>query len=300
MNDVMICLVGEQPIPNLLPIRYDTPTQVVLAYTESTREVSRRLEKVLHGGTQVYPLKVQPFDILATQRTLEEFADHRGWKPAQLVFNLTGGTKAMAFSAYTLAEKRHCRFLYLESDEVKSHVYRYNFQNDVPLLERDESIPGVITVDDYLKLHLETYRIKDRFDPGKGGKFEETICGALRGAVDEVVPGVLYTRGGFEIDLVVRCANQIGIVETKAVDAMKDAKGIYQLNTAARREFLGTFTKKLLILGTAWERTPHNVQELAQVSDIKVIEFPRYAETGELSDIDRARLVREVRATLGG
>ncbi len=34
MKPVMICLVGEQPVPNLLPIRYCQPQQVVLVYSE--------------------------------------------------------------------------------------------------------------------------------------------------------------------------------------------------------------------------------------------------------------------------
>lgn len=295
----MICLIGEQPLPNLLPIRYDKPDKVVLAYTEGSEDVCKRLAKVLQGGPQFYTHRVQPFDVRATRLSLETFAQDRGLRPAQLVFNLTGGTKAMAFAAYGLAEEWHCRFLYLESDEVKSRVYRYNFQDGGPLLEREEIIPGVITVDDYLKLHLGAYRTKVRFDPGAGGQFEEIICKSLSGQVDEVVPGVLY--GGWpDIDMVVRYANQIGFVEAKAGGEGKNSKGINQLNTAVQRQFRGMFTKKLLILGIALDHTHNNLRDMAEVSDIRVIELPRYGETGDLSDIDRERLVREVKETLGG
>jgi hypothetical protein len=248
VNDVMIALVGEQPIPNLLPIRYDKPAQVVLAYTESTREVSSRLEKVLRGGPQVHLLEVSPFEITATRKQLEEFIVRRGWKPYQVVFNLTGGTKAMAFAAYSLAAVWSSRFLYLQSEDVESRIYRYNFRNGVPALESDETMPGVIAIDDYLKLHLGAYQTKGHFDPGAGGRFEEVIYNALKGAVDEIVQGVLY-GGGPDIDLVVRCANQVGIVEAKTGGEARNAKGINQLNTVGRREFLGTYTKKLLILG---------------------------------------------------
>jgi hypothetical protein len=63
---------------------------------------------------------------------------------------------------------------------------------------------------------------------------------------------------------------------------------------------LGTYTKKLLILGIVWDHTLSNLREMAQVSDIRVLELPSYGQSGDLSDLDRERLVREVRETLGG
>jgi hypothetical protein len=295
----MIALVGEQPIPNLLPIRYDKPAQVVLACTESTTEVSRRLEKVLRGGPQVHLLLVSPFGIPATRTELENFIIHRGWNPSQMVFNLTGGTKAMAFAAYSLAEERHCRFLYLESEEVESRIYRYRFdQGGTALLEGEEIIPGVISLDDYLKVHLGRYYTRG-FSPTEGGKFEEIIYGVLQPVVDEIAPGIQH-GGALDIDLVLRCANQVGIAEVKTGRISRTSEGIKQLNTGGRREFLGIYTKKLLIVDTAWDPTLSGLKDLAEASEIKVIELPGYGQTKDLSDQDRERLVREVRETLGG
>jgi hypothetical protein len=299
MNDVMICLVGEQPIPNLLPIRYDVPTHAVLAYTEDVREVAKRLEKALRGNIQVYPLQVLPFDIPAIRKQLEEFITHRGWDPSQMVFNLTGGTKAMAFAGYSLAVAWGSRFLYLQSREVLSRVYRYDFRNGMPILQRDEVIPGVITIDDYLRVHLGAYQMKGRFDQVKGGKFEELIYSILKSAGLEVVAGVQY-GGVLDIDLVVRYENQVGIIQAKTGNAAKKLEGINHLNTAGKQDFLGTYTKKLLIVGIAWDHTVSHNRSIAEASDIKVIELPSYEQTGNLSDLDRDRLIREVREILGG
>jgi len=294
----MICLVGEQPLPNLLPVRYDEPRHVVLVYTEGTEQVSKRLKKVFHGEALVYPLQVQPFDIPAIRHAMEEFIRGRAWKPDQVIFNLTGGTKAMAFAAYSLAEAWRCRFIYLESAEATDWLYRYRFDRDgTVLLDDERSVPAVIKLDNYLVAHLDSYLHKD-FSSDKGGQFEEAVYQALKPVIDELDHGI-QAGGALDIDLVFRCGNQVGIAEVKHGTLSK--KGIDQLNTAGRREFLGIYTKKFLIAGTTPppDRPLSNLKELARVSEIKVIELPSYGQTGSLSDQDRERLVREVAQTLG-
>jgi len=296
MSDVMFAFVGEQPIPNLLPIRYDQPSEVVLAYTESTREVSKRLEQVLHGSPQVHLSEVPPFEILVIRQTLEKLIIGRGWKASQIVFNLTGGTKAMALAGYGLAEELGSRFLYVQSEEVESRVYRYRFENGLALFEHEETIPGVITLDNYLKVHLGIYYCKS-FSQTEGGKFEEIIYQILQPVVDEILSGIQH-GGALDIDLVLRRANQVGIAEVKTGRTGRTSEGIKQLNTAGRREFLGIYAKKLLIVDMAWDHTLSGLKDLAEASEIKVIELPSYdKKTGKLSNQDEERLVREVRET---
>ena len=190
MDDVMICLVGEQPLPNLLPIRYDRPKHVLLAYTKDTRQVSGRLEKVLaEEKMQVHPCKVPPFHIPAIRRTLGKAIADEKWASSQLVFNLTGGTKAMAFAAYSLAEAWRTHFIYLDSDEAPSGVYRYHFsgeENKAASLCMDETddLPALINLDDYLRVHLDWYECKS-FPGDTGGEFEGLVYQVL-----ERTPGV--------------------------------------------------------------------------------------------------------------
>jgi hypothetical protein len=295
MNDVMICLVGEQPMPNLLPIRYYSPEQVLLVYTEGTEEVKKRLETVLRRGPEVYTLEVSPFDILDIRRTLDQFITGRGWHLSQIVFNLTGGTKAMAFAAYSLAQAWRSRFIYLESEEAESRVYRYSFNQDgIALLDRDEVIPGVISLDDYLKAHLGMYLVRS-FSRTEGGKFEKAVYQVLEPVVDEIKPGIQHL-GQIDIDLAFCYGNQVGIAEVKTGGAARSSEGIKQLNAAS--EFLDIYIKKLLIVDTMWDITLDPLRGWAEASEIKVIELPSYGQTGSLSDQDCERLRREVAEAL--
>lgn len=299
MNKVMISLIGEQPLPNLLPIRYEQPKEVLLAYTKESEDVSKRLQKVLERHTLIHLVEVRPFNIEATGRLLQDYIIGRGWKPEQLLFNLTGGTKTMSIAAYKLAETGRSQFLYLQSEGTTNVLYRYRFdRNSEVALDGEDDIPGVISLDDYLRIHLGKYSLRP-FSASDGGRFEAIIFGALEKGVDETLHGVNYV-GGFDIDIVLRCGNQVGIAEVKSGKQALDSHGIKQLNLAGRREFLGIYTKKLLIQNEIWGATYNGYREFAKQSEITVIELPGYKIDGDLSSDDRQRLVKEVLAVLGG
>ena len=44
---ILLSLIGEQPIPNLLPILHFAPSSVALAYSDFTEEAAERLKKLL-------------------------------------------------------------------------------------------------------------------------------------------------------------------------------------------------------------------------------------------------------------
>lgn len=292
----MLCLIGEQPIPNLLAVRYLRPDNVVLAFTEKSREAGRRLEELLKKQHTVFPLPVLPFDIQETQRLLTDFLSHRGWSLAEILFNLSGGTKAMSFAAYRLADEWRSPFVYIESEEERvSRIIRYSFDEHGSLRsEPPEIIPPVISLDDYLKAHLGPYHYGG-FGPPPGGDFERDLHEVLAPVVDEITSKVQHPGVG-DIDLAFRVGNQVGISEVKAGRITKDA--IEQLHIACRRESLGTYTKKFLIVGSS-DPTRTHLLDLARASEITVIDLPSYAGRGSLSSDDKKRLVRVVMETLG-
>ncbi|MGH9890492.1 MAG: DUF1887 domain-containing protein [bacterium] len=299
MNKVMVSLIGEQPLPNLLPIRHEQPKEVLLAYTRETEDVGKRLQEVLERHAHIHLLEVRPFNIEATGRLLRDYIIGRGWKPEQLVFNLTGGTKAMSIAAYKLAETGRSQFLYLQSEGAKNLLYRYRFDKNGEIApDGEDDIPGVISLDDYLRIHLRKYSLR-AFPAGDGGRFEKIIFEALEKSVDEILHGVNYV-GGFDIDIVLRCGNQVGIAEVKSGKQALDSHGIKQLNLAGRREFLGIYTKKFLIQSEIWGATYNGYREFAKQSEITVIELPSYKRDGDLSSDDRQRLVKDVLTVLGG
>ncbi|PYP84789.1 MAG: hypothetical protein DMF61_18590 [Blastocatellia bacterium AA13] len=283
----MICLVGEQPIPNLLPIRYWKPDQVLLAATARTQTVSEKLALVIRGQCDVCRCNVDPYDIATAQRDLEDKMDKMGLENSSICFNITGGTKPMSIAAFSSAKKREAPIMYLESERGKSCLYRYAcLQGDFALMERTE-VSALLTIEDYLTAHLGT-----QWGDAKGGnKLEEIVRAVLEPSVSEVKSNIKIGPN-VEIDLIVRCGNQVGAVEITEGKSLK-AK-IDQLSSACGRELLGTFTKRFLVVTRALD--PNN-EQLAKERQVTVIQVETIAET--LSEASRRLLIESVGARLG-
>lgn len=285
---VMISLIGEQPIPNLLPIRYEKPDRVILVYTDYTKNGFERLKNHL-GDDLVEPLKVDsPYDIFAIQEDLKMLINSKGFSSFNTIFNLTGGTKPMAFASYLLAEELSSPFLYLQSEGSKSLIYHYEFSKGKAQLIKRDVIPDVLTIDDYLKAHLGSYGRASVKEP-----FEELVSTALCDSVSEIANSV--TKGTLEIDLVIRCGNQVGIAEIKSGKKALKKEGIDQLNTAGEQRYLGTYTRKFFIVD---RKIGSQNRALAEAHHIRVVELCS-AESGSLSPEDRENLVQIIRTDLG-
>ncbi|MBN1220832.1 MAG: DUF1887 family protein [Anaerolineae bacterium] len=293
MSNKMVALMGEQPIPNLLPIRYDQPTEVLLVRTKRTEQTAARLARIIRPKAKVFFSDVDPYDISAIYQELTERIEVLGWLWAETVFNLTGGTKTMAFAAYQVAVDQASQFLYLESEHSQSRLRQYAFEHRLATLQRDTIIPAVITIDDYLRAYLDDYQFREVKEA-----FEQTLLDALKGKVDEIAAAVQGPTGSLDLDLVIRTGNQVGIVEAKTGRKAKRKEGIDQLNTAAGQKYLGTYTKKFLVVDASWEKLT-NLRDLADARHVKVIELPDYGETKTLTVAEQQRLVQAIKAELG-
>lgn len=292
----MIALVGEQPLPNLLPIRHYRPRAAVLIYTARTRAVFERLWQTLgQGALTIRGVEVDPYNIIAIEQAisaaLQELEEH------ELLFNLTGGTKAMALAAYRVAERQRAAVVYLESERRRSLMYHYGWKRRQLELERIEELTSCVTLRDLLDVHLGP-RMWQEHGPNRqeGGPFEEAIAAALCPHVDEVMIGVKALDGQIDIDVAVRLGNQCGIIEAKAGKNGKGLDGIKQLSNAGRH--LGTFTQQFYVITVE----PNRAHEaLVAASRIHVVSLPAY-QTGErvLPAADARRLADEVRGRLQG
>jgi hypothetical protein len=163
-------------------------------------------------------------------------------------------------------------------------------------------LPSVITIDDYLKAHLDNYPIDapKRLKDDLGKAFEEEIARALEKTVDEVKVGIPLA-GALEVDLVVRKENQVGVIQAKTGKKAGSKEGLDQLNAACEQRYLGTYTHKILVVNQQWDQTRSNLRELAQAWRITVIELPSFNEQHpHLSEEDRQRLRQEVLRVLTG
>jgi hypothetical protein len=295
MSTAMIALVGEQPLPNLLPIRHYRPRSAVLIYTARTREVFERLSQTLGQETlTIRGVEVDPYNIIAIEQAI--CAAIRELEEHELLFNLTGGTKAMALAAYRVAEQRQAEVLYLESERGQSLAYRYDWINGALHVGQKETLPACLTLSHMLNVHLGPGMWQER-GPSRqeGGPFEKAIADALRPVVDEVMVGV-NALGQIDIDVAVRLGNQFGIIEAKDGEKGSRLDGIKQLSNAWRH--LGTFTQQFYVITVE----PNKAHEaLVDASRIQVISLPSY-QTGErvLPEADARRLADDVRDRLQG
>lgn len=288
MNQLMVCLVGEQPIPNLLPIRHSQATRVALVYSEFTRKVKDNVKNLAASQLAVVDWEVVPYDIVAIQNELENQLKQSGSSPSEILFNLTGGTKPMSLAAFRLAERMMAPVLYLQSEGGKSILYRYRFDGgNLKMIENSE-VPEALTIDDYLKVHgffsYQKRSIKERF--------EQAIYDALFPIVSEIAAGV--NIGVQDIDLIIRIRNQIGLVEVKSGKAAERKSGIDQLSTISQREYLGTYAKRFLILN---RQLGTNNRKVADEHKILVIELLK-SQGDVLHPSDRSKLIESVKKHL--
>lgn len=297
MQCIMISLVGEQPVPNVLPVRYYQQEQtvlVVLVYTERTEQVAKRLAALLPGACLVGP--VDPYSLEGVEDTLRIWFDQHDPDGEEVVFNITGGTKPMMLSAYRMAERQGRTLVYVQTEGKAIRLYRYQFRHMMYLVSEPEIIelPTLLTIDDYLRVHSGSFTATG-YAKHDGGAFEEAVDKALVGAVDESIAGVKL-GGAQDADLVIRTGNRVGIVEIKTGNPNK--KGIDQLNTLGGREYLGTYTSKFLIVDRSWQEQT-NLRDLAAARQITLVELPSYEQTGGISDEDRQKLVHAVASVMG-
>ncbi len=292
----IISLIGEQNLPNLLPILHLKPERVILVYTDLTEKTAVRLTKLIQDQVEVTQVQVDAYNIEETKEKLATAVSTSA--PSELIVNFTGGTKMMSLAAYQTAADLQAPLLYLQSQGNKSLLYRYEPENGRYTSPTAQTLPSLITIDQYLQAHLDGYQITGINNSShRGYQFERAVQAALQTAVDETIAGV-KRRNTIDIDFVVRCGNIIGIIETKT-GLKKPKAGIDQLNTAGGRAYLGTYTKKFFVCDQVWGSNLDDLKQIAADRKIEIIELPSFGHRDALSQADIDKLQAAVRKELG-
>ena len=147
---LLISLVGEQPIPNLLPLRHFKPAASLVVYSSFTKKAANRLRQLVDGAAEFLELEVDAYDIQQIQASLLDAISRRSVNGQDLLFNITGGTKPMSLAAFLTAQKLTAPVIYLQSEEKRSRLFRYEFQQGSALLAEDKLLPSLINIKDYL------------------------------------------------------------------------------------------------------------------------------------------------------
>jgi len=298
---ILLSLIGHQSIPNLLPIRYLQPAENLLVYTSETERVAWRLRRIISGSPDLqHDLKTNAYDYAGLHARLAKKLEGK----SDVILNLTGGTKMMSFAAFSLAQEISAPFVYMENK--KSIILRFQFEQGAPVLQRSETMPELLTLNDYLLAHTDGFTETgfSKNDSGRlneGGEFEQVVCKSLMGRLgsENVLAGVRPNDAGnqVDIDLAFRIGNQVGIAELKTGGKDSGKRGLDQLKMAAEPTALGTYTQQFLI--SAGKLKPA-VATLAYERKVKVIELPEYEAGRPLPRPAVDRLEREIRQRLAG
>lgn len=306
----LVCLIGEQTIPNLLPILYYQKKgelkKALLVHTnnENSKKAGQRLKKLCERK-QIKTDLLDIGDAYRLRSIVEKLREKICYQPdADWTFNLTGGTKLMVLAAVQLAaDFNHPCIYYQTESERDQHLGKlllYRVDENGYFVERPEGgevLPSLLTLEDYLLAHMDGYAEQEIDKSQTGWKLEEAVYNALKGQVDEIMRRIKPegVKNQIEIDLLIRVANQVGVVEVKTGGGGSGKDAVDQLTTVAAREYFGTYALRFLVTQQAKE---DRYKALASALRVKVIDLIDYRGGTTLSPIDQRNLLEAVRSKM--
>lgn len=291
MSRVLISLVGEQPAPNVLPLRHFAPERAALVCTDRTRRLAGQIAKVI-GAPVVQPFcETEAYRIDLIRTKLKQYIEVNGWATAELIFNLTGGTKTMVIAALEVARQMNAQAFYYQTEDNQSLIHPCYFHDSDLIPMAPIPIETTLTIDEFLKLYI------DRYKPGEfKNDFECKVASAMQALSPayEFRPNLKLTGVGpnVEVDWVLRFGNTFGVGEVKLHATKTD--GIDQLNGVTDQRTLGTYTKKFLV--SADDLHPNDL-ELARAYRIKVVVLHSGRQDILLTD-DVQKLIESIKAEM--
>ncbi|HQJ95370.1 MAG TPA: DUF1887 family CARF protein [Syntrophorhabdaceae bacterium] len=116
MSRIHVCLVSDQPIPNLIPLRMEEfrPEKVILLVSTDMKLQADRLEKVIKGwAIKVEKIPIDAYDLEFARQTCTKILSR--YESTEIILNATGGTKIMAFAAFEVFRELGKTILYVDT-----------------------------------------------------------------------------------------------------------------------------------------------------------------------------------------
>lgn len=293
----MIVLTGEQAAPNLLSARYFNPKRIFILHTRfhKSKYMAENLAECMKE-IQCCLVEIDDFDVGKIRSQVLALLAGR----SDTMVNITGGTKLMSIGALDAARIANAQVLYVRSQGGKTEVDLLGFKEDGATY-RCETFPliGNISIDDYLMAYFgDTYHF-GAFATGSGRAFELALNDVLKVIVDEVRPAWEHNSKSLNVDFIIRCSNQIGIIEAKTGKKAQTMDGIKQLATAGGQRFFGTYVQRFLVIDQELRKDNENNRELAEAIGIKLVELPSFSTSGSISAEDQANLAEAIHNAMG-
>ena len=308
MKPALFSLVGHQPLPTLMVIRHLKPSVVVLLGTNARELKLRRknLKAIIDADAKaggdghvevIEPPDVDAWNMESIIQRVGDVCTKYDLEHDNVVFDVTGGTKAMSISLAQVAKDRGSELVYLDSDDFHVRLWRYRFEDSPPPAGKSklELVGGeptrlgeLLEIKDLIRAYLGDvgYPARAVDTRQEGYWFARDVhrgFQSLQGQprIDESRERV-YISAKEEVDIILRSQNRFALVECKWVqDPAKDPKmeGVYQLNNAASERYLGTYTAKIWAVRTRCNR---DTREVADAHLVNILELPEWQCCGEI------------------
>ncbi|MGQ9571270.1 MAG: Card1-like endonuclease domain-containing protein [Thermodesulfovibrionales bacterium] len=149
MSHVHVCLVSDQPIPNLTSVLHFKPDMVILLTTPEMKQKAKRLEEVLHNkGFNTKQISISAYEINNVIDECEKLLDQ--FEDSEVSLNITGGTKIGTLGTFRVFYKRDKPIYYVNTHD-----------NEIlQIFPEDKQLNTTITVKIPIKDYLAVYGFK--------------------------------------------------------------------------------------------------------------------------------------------
>lgn len=285
---ILLSLLGEQPIPNLLPLWQENSqfNAVRFVVSDATLPVAETLMQMLKSDPKLSnieispPIYVDPYDYLPTVERLSAALSQFFYNNQSVVLNLTGGTKLMSLAAMRAATIHNTPVMYIATEN--SSIIYLN-PGDGKELAR-EKIKVSISVAQYLAAHGVEVSNHQNFNrkgsipyrpPKEGDALEERVFQLLTktAVFDDVQRGLFVRRIDRpqvqnELDILVTRNGRLVVCSCKSgQNFMKD--WIYEISSLSSRESFGIYCGKVLVVDQIEINEAHLSR--ARINHVKIV-----------------------------
>jgi len=283
---LLLSLIGEQPIPNLLPLwQSNEYTATRFAVTPQTAVVAEQLSAAIRQDPQLAhleildPLVLEAYDIqTARARLAEALVDHAR-QGRQMRLNLTGGTKIMSLAMLQAAFGSGLELLYV-STQTKQIIYLASDGTE----KRREEINVKIDVFQYLRPHGLEVSEHQSFAPGRKAEKKNVkegdplearvhVLAYGSGMFDDVKRNIFIRKHtgrepvDNELDLVVTYNGRMAVCSCKSGNLTKE--DIYEIASLSRREAAGIYCGKVIV--SSKKKLPVSLRDRARAMGVRLV-----------------------------
>lgn len=281
-----LALVGEQPMPILMPL-WQLPgiTDLQFIATKTTKAIANRLEGIVKSDNALKGIRfhehllVDAYQMTDTLQKVSQAIYANQYQ--RVLINITSGTKIMSLACLQAAQAYDCQLLYL-STQTRDLLFFH------PASKKEWTEKAEISIDcrQYFNAHGFDASLNPNFKsaiapvmpPKEGDELENHLFELCKKSelFDDVQKN-LYVRNRTpnqpgvinELDIVVTHNGTLAICSCKSGKLVNDP--LYELSSLASRELAGIYCKKFLVTSHPENAVPQGIKDRAAGFGVQII-----------------------------